>query len=392
MTSPPRRFSGGRRLAANIANVFLRGIWLILPLLAGCASVVPPESPAISSGRRVAVSWAELPGWANDDHAAAVPVFVRSCQKLDADWQDACAAARALPADVAADVARRFFERYFVPHQLIAAGGSDEGLITGYYEPLLKGALSPSVRFQYPIYARPDDLLVVDLGGLYPQLKNRRLRGRLAGGKVIPYYSRAQIDGGGRPLAGGELLWVDDKTALFFLHIQGSGLVQLPDGSVVGVGYHDQNGHPYRAIGKTLAVRGELKLEDINLFSIRQWLAENPAQADALLNQNPSYVFFVRREQAGSGPVGSLGVPLTPERSLATDTAAVPPGAPVWIATVMPDDQRTPLQKLMMAQDTGGAIRGDIRADFFWGRGAHAETMAGLMKTRGRLFLLLPRR
>lgn len=340
----------------------------------------------------MAVPWAALPGWEDDNHAAAVPVFIRSCEKLAADWQDACAAARALPAGVDSASARQFFERYFVAHRLLDAEGGDNGLITGYYEPLLKGALAPSARFRYPLYARPDDLLKVDLGALYPPLQNRRVRGRVVGGTVVPYYSRAQIDGSGRPLAGNELLWVDDKTALFFLHIQGSGLVQLPDGSIVGVGYHDQNGHPYRAIGKTLAERGELKLAEINLFSIRQWLADNPAQAEALLNQNPSYIFFVRRSQTDTGPQGSLGVALTPERSLATDAAVIPPGAPLWLATVMPDDNRTPLQRLMMAQDTGGAIRGEIRADFFWGRGARAEAMAGLMKTRGRLFLLLPRR
>ncbi|MGI9296977.1 MAG: murein transglycosylase A [Gammaproteobacteria bacterium] len=351
--------------------------------LAGCAGV--SDSP-----RRAAVSWEELPGWRADDHATALPVFLRSCEKLRGEkWRAACAAAARLSSGDG-DSARRFFEEYFSPHQLLDENGGSEGLITGYYEPLLRGATAKSARYPYPIYARPADLLTVSLGELYPELKNRRVRGRVSGGEVVPYYSRAEIDGGGAPLAGGEILWVDDKYALFFLHIQGSGLVRLPDGRIIGVGYRDQNGHPYRSIGRLLIARGEMTAAEVNLFSLREWLEKNPSRADALLHDNPSYVFFSRRDEIGIGPRGATGVMLTPERSLAADFSVVPRGAPVWLDAKTPDDGE-PLQRLMFAQDSGGAIKGAVRADFFWGRGERAEKMAGLMKERGRLFVLLPR-
>ena len=352
--------------------------------ISGCAAVAPKEPP-----RSVAVSWAEVPGWTKDRHAEALPVFLRSCEKLSGKWRPACDAAKKIPPTD--NAARLFFEEYFSPQKMLDEKGGATGLITGYYEPLLHGALSPSERFRYPVYAPPAGLLHVKLDELHPELKNKRVRGRVSGGKVIPYYSRAEIDGGGAPLAGNELLWVEDKTALFFLHIQGSGLVRLQDGRIIGAGYADQNGRPYRSIGRILVERGEMPLAEVNLFSLREWLQKNPQKAEALLNENPSYVFFNLRDKVKDGPIGSLGVPLSPERSLAADTLAIPPGAPVWLDTVMPDDNTTPLKKLMFAQDTGGAIRGNIRADFFWGRGARAEKMAGLMKTRGALFVLLPR-
>ena len=385
------RFIGGKHAIMALMKLIV-GLWLAL-LLGGCAVVLPDSAPdsVSDSARHVAVSWAELPGWGDDTHATAIPVFLRGCPKLGGEWTAICAAAKALPADVDDNTARQFFEDYFVPHQLRQEDGGREGLITGYYEPLLAGALSPSARYQYPIYARPEGLLSVELGALYPDLAGRRIRARVVGKKAIPYYSRAEIDGAATPLHGEELLWVDDKVALFFLHIQGSGLVRLPDGRIIGVGYHDQNGHPYRSIGRILIEAGEMTAAEVNLFSLLAWLENNESRADWLLNQNPSYIFFVRRDTVDIGPVGSLGITLTPERSLAVDKSAIPLGAPVWLATVMPNNAKQPLQKLMMAQDTGGAIKGKIRADFFWGRGEHAETMAGLMKTRGSLFVLLPR-
>ena len=372
-------------------------IYISMFALAGCG--LPLEESPTSAASRVQVAFANIPGWNNDQHAAAISVFLNSCQKLGDEWQESCDAAvklstiidNKLPNKIDDEKARLFWQRYFIPYKLLNHKGDDSGLITGYYEPLLQGALSPSARYQYPIYARPDDLLEVALADLYPSLKGRRIRGRLHKGRIIPYYSRADIDGARAPLAGNELLWGDDKVALFFLHIQGSGLAQLADGRIIGVGYQDQNGHAYRSIGKILAQRGEMELSKINLFSIRRWLAEHPQQADDLLNENPSYIFFTRRDKIEAGPQGSLGVALTPRRSLAVDKSIIPLGAPVFLSTVMPDDEQTPLRQLMIAQDTGGAIQGEIRADFFWGRGDTAERMAGLMKTRGQLFVLLPR-
>lgn len=359
----------------------------LLVLLTGCAV------PKIAPTKHLVITWEAMSGWTTDNHAAAIPAFLRSCEKIREQnkWRHICAAAAALPKNVDDDTARLFFEKYFMPQQLLQKDNSEIGLVTGYYEPLLQGALQPSARYQYPIYARPDDLLTIELGVAYPSLQKRKLRGRLANGKIIPYHSRADINGESNPLAGHELLWVDDKVALFFLHIQGSGLVQLPNGDIIGVGYTDQNGHVYLSIGRLLAQRGDMELEDVNLFSIRQWLEQNPQRADELLHSNPSYIFFTRRDAVAEGPIGSLGVTLTPERSLAVDNEKITLGAPVWLDTVMPDDGKTPLQQLMMAQDTGGAINGDIRADVFWGRGTRAEKMAGLMKTHGRLYVLIPK-
>ena len=357
------------------------GILLAL-FLAGCAA---PQTV------RQSVSWSELPGWSEDSHAAALPVFLRSCPRLGEEWSEACTAAKSLPSPADDRTVRAFFESYFMPHRQQDKDGGEDGLMTGYYEPLLEAALTSSPRFRYPLYARPEDLLSIRLESLHPELKNKRVRGRVSGGEVIPYYTRAEIDGDISLLSGSELFWVDDRDALFFLQIQGSGLVRLRDGTIVGVGYSDQNGHPYRSIGRMLAKRGAMEVADINLFSLRQWLKNNPQEATTLLNENPSYVFFSRRDNAGAGPQGALGVELTAERSLAVDKTSLPLGAPVWLSTVMPDDSQTPFQRLMVAQDTGGAIRGGVRADIFWGRGERAEKMAGLMKHRGQLFVLLPR-
>ncbi len=386
-----------RHCSARVARASLSQ-WLCLSavcLLGGCALYTPADTSDTTadtpSDNLRTVLWGDIVGWNEDSHAETIPVFLRSCPKLKEKWHKACDAAAALPENVSDKAAREFFETYFLPYQLHDKDGGDSGLITGYYEPLLRGDKKPSSRYPYPIYTRPGSMLQVDLSELYPSLADQRVRGRLKNGRVIPYYSRAEIDVENSPLAGDELLWVEDKVALFFLHIQGSGLVLLPSNEIIGVGYADQNGHPYRSIGRLLVERGEMELADVNLFSIREWLKNNPSRADELLYDNPSYVFFTQRKKVDIGPIGSLGVILTPKRSLAIDPSVIPPGAPVWLNAASPDDDAPPLAQLMMAQDTGGAIRGDIRADVFWGRGQEAETMAGLMKSRGQLFVLLPR-
>lgn len=298
---------------------------------------------------------------------------------------------RALCADVALfpepddQIARAFFETRFVPHALRA-----DGFITGYYEPLLHGSRTRTERYRYPIYRPPDDLLTVDLGALYPELAGRRARARVAGKQVVPYFSRAEIESGKNALAGQELLWVDDAVALFLLHIQGSGRVRLPDGATLHVGYADQNGHPYVPIGRILVERGILKLEEVDLPAIRAWLKANPDSALSLLQSNPSYIFFVLRDAALPGPLGSLEVPLFPERAVAVDPKYISLGLPVWLDTTLPGATE-PYRRLVFAQDTGGAIKGPARADLFFGHGADAEERAGRMKQPGRLYLLLPR-
>jgi len=234
-------------------------------------------------------------------------------------------------------------------------------------------------------------LLVVDLGAIYPQLNGMRLRGKLVGNKVVPYHNRGQLDDDRELLRGAEILWVNSPVDVFFLHVQGSGLVELTDGSVAAVGYANQNGHPYQSIGRVLIEMGELEKDEVTLFTIRDWLKSNPERLNEVLAKNPSYVFFELRDAQVVGPTGSLNVALTPRRSIAVDRKVIPLGAPVWLQTTLPNEAQSPLNQLMLAQDTGGAIKGHVRADVFWGRGGEAEEMAGLMKQPGELFVLLPR-
>ncbi|BBP03120.1 membrane protein [Sulfuriferula plumbiphila] len=335
--------------------------------------------------------WSSLPGWQDDNLLWAWPAWLQSCTVLKTrpEWQAVCAASEALkPVD--AETVRAFFESRFALYQSRQPDGSEDGLITGYYEPLLHGSLTPSAKYSVPLYSPPADLLTIDLGSVYPELKNMRLRGRVQGNKVVPYLARADIDNGTHPLKGSELVWVDNPVEAFFLQIQGSGRIQLPDGSMMRVVYADQNGYPYRAIGRVLAERGELPLAQTSMQNIKAWGERNPDKLPELLAQNPSYVFFRELPNNGNGPMGALGVPITGGRSIAVDARAIPLGAPVWLATTLPASDQ-PLDRLVLAQDTGGAIRGNVRADFFWGFGNEAGKKAGMMKQTGRMWVLLPK-
>lgn len=284
------------------------------------------------------------------------------------------------------------------PNRLSDGLGELSGLVTGYYEPVLVASRTPSARFRHPIYGVPEDLLVVDLSAVYPELARYRLRGRREGRRVVPYHSRAEIDAGA-PLPAPVLAWADDPLAVFLLHVQGSGRLDLVEGGELRVGYAEQNGHPYVAIGKKLVDAGELRVEEADLPGIEAWARRHPERLAWLLAQNPSYVFI--RELAPTtgtkgtndygpipdGPPGSLGVPLTAGRSLAVDPRSLPLGAPVYLATTWPGETQ-PLTRLMAAQDTGGAIKGPGRVDVFWGSGEEAKLLAGRMRSRGRLWLL----
>ncbi|QYG01010.1 MULTISPECIES: murein transglycosylase A [Massilia] len=351
-----------------------------------------PEPPPAPTPPLTPVSFEALPGWQQDDVRQAWPAFQQSCSVLAtraAEWKTPCAAARSVDAGDAAAV-RRFFETYFVPNQVRNPDGSDTGMITGYYEAMLHGSRKRGGAYQTPLYRVPDDLVTVDLGGIYPDLQNRRLRGRLSGKTLVPYYSRAEIDRA--PLKGRELLWVNDPVEAFFLEVQGSGRVQLDGGDTVRVGYADQNGHPYKAIGRWFVEQGIMTPDQVSAQSIRAWLAANPARRQEVLNVNASYIFFTEQKvtDPNAGPRGALNVPLTPGRSIAIDRSILPLGAPVWLSTTMPRDG-APLQRLVMGQDVGGAIRGAVRADFFFGFGPEATENAGLMKQQGSLWVLLPK-
>lgn len=352
-------------------------------MLSACAT----RPPGIGSP----VDWSSLQNWESDNHGDAWDGFLKSCSRLGyLHWQEVCALAKAHGPLNDAE-AKAFFETHFEVRPVYAEGGGTEGLITGYYEPLLQGSREPSDEFRYPLHGVPEDLLIVDLGSLYPQLNGMRLRGKLVGNRVVPYHDRAQLHANPELLNGTEILWVNSLVDVFFLHVQGSGRVRLTDGSTVAVGYAGQNGHPYQSIGRVLIQMGELDKDEVTLFTIRDWLQANPQRLDEVLGKNPSYVFFELKDEPALGPVGSLNVALTPARSVAVDRSVIPLGAPVWLQTTLPDESQSPFDRLMLAQDTGGAIKGHVRADVFWGHGDEAETLAGLMKQQGRLFVLLPR-
>jgi peptidoglycan lytic transglycosylase A len=373
-------------------------------LIAGCAGAPgpvataqcpcgPAKPPAPPTNVFEQVTFDDLPGWTDGEQASAWPALLASCQALRFrdGWRAVCAEVAASPPPADDTAARRFLEARFVPWRLAASDGRIDGLVTGYYEPLLRGSRVRQAPFVFPLYAPPDDLLTIDLSAVNPDLRNLRLRGRLQGRKVVPYYSRAEIEAGAAPVAGKELVWVDDAVEAFFLQIQGSGRIRLGNGDVVRVGYADQNGHPYQSIGRYLIERGELQPGEASMQGIHAWAAAHPDRLGELLNQNPSYVFFRELPLAdpSAGPVGALGVPLIPQRSIAVDPRYVPLGAPAFLATTWPSSD-LPLHRLVVAQDTGGAIRGPVRADYFWGFGADAGALAGRMRQAGRMWVLLP--
>ena len=349
----------------------------------------PEPSPPVRSYE--SQDWPALPDWNNDNLAEALPAFLLSCNALKtaADWASACAAATQVrKADPMA--ARQFFESTFVPWLVHNADGGTEGLVTGYYEPLLHGSRIFGRGYRYPVYGVPPDLLVIDLAESNPDLKGIRLRGRMQDRKVVPYYTRAEIERGLAPLHGREILWVDDPVELFFLHVQGSGRVRLPGGETVRIGFAEHNGHPYKSIGKILVERGDLAADKASMQGIKQWAAKNTNRIAALLQLNPAYVFFRELPDSPLGPIGAQGVPLTPGRSIAVDVMTTPLGAPVFLSTTSPLSSR-PLNRLVVAQDAGTAIKGAVRADFFWGFGDEAGQSAGRMRQSGRMWVLYPR-
>lgn len=372
---------------------------LVLPALAGLllfgACSTGPElrqgTPAPAAGPAgeerlilAPVGFAELPGWRDDAVAQALPAMRRSCDKITrmpssqtiggdglggtaADWLAPCGAMRGI-SDGDHDGARAWFEGWFQPFRA-SNGGSLDGKFTGYYEAELRGARQAGGRYRVPLYPRPPGL-PADPG------QN--------GG--APYYSRAQIEAGALQGKVPALLWVDDAVDAHILHIQGSGRVLLDDGSMVRVGFNGSNGYKFQGLGKILQDHGKIPAGS-SMQTVRDWLKGHPAEAPALMAENPRYVFF--RLIQGDGPVGAQGVPLTPGRSLAVDPRFVPLGVPLWLDTTEPSGQ--PLRRMMVAQDAGTAIKGPIRGDVFWGAGEPALDKAGRMNSRGGYYLLLPR-
>ena len=352
-------------------------------------------------------SFESLPGWTQDNLQSLAPAFEKSCKRimkasddkpfgaLEAagtigDWQTACRDFLSLK-DPDTQTLQSYFEFHFAPHAVLS-NGKAEGLFTGYFEASLKGSRKQSERYNTPLYKRNDDLVMVQLGEFREDLKGRRIAGRVIDGKLKPYESREEIVAGDYPHKDEVLVWVDDPIDAFFVQIQGSGVVELEEGGIMRIGYAGQNGHVYYAIGRELIKRGHLTKENVSLQSIKEWLYQNPDQADAVMNTNASYVFFEEKdaEKAVSGPIGGEGIALTAGRSLAIDRSLLAYGMPVWTDIAPPIESTGRVQKLMVTQDTGGAIRGPVRGDVFWGYGDRAEELAGPMKSKGRYWILLP--
>lgn len=379
------------------------------------------------------VTFGDLEGWASDDLAGVIEAFLRSCdippkmaENRDylarpfgggshqlpggepvagriADWQAVCAEAKKLTA--APDAVRRFLEKNFTP-VAISGRGERTGLFTGYYEPQMSGSRTKTSDRAVPLIEKPVDLVSIDLGDFRDDLKGKRLAGRVVDGKLKPWEDRAAIEGAEQGKDVKPLVWIDDPVDAFFLHIQGSGRVRLASGETVRVGYAGQNGHPYVAIGKVLVERGHIALEDVSMQSIRSWLTAHPTEAGDVMRTNTSYVFFSELDvtDPNLGPLGAGGTNLTPWRSLAVDRTFHALGVPVWLETTLPSgpiadagaaqaNQLTEpllMTRLMVAQDTGGAITGPVRGDVFFGWGEEATDLAGRMKQEGRMTLLLP--
>jgi membrane-bound lytic murein transglycosylase A len=372
-----------------------------LVVLQSCAPQ-PGIPPAKAPPAKVALTtFAQLPHWADGDPRPAFTAFRQSCTALLAKqaakrdaMEDALAAicAEAPQRVASAAEARGFFERHFRPQAVVPEKGSraEEGLFTGYYEPEIAASRTRHGPYQTPAYGVPDDLVRADLGSFNPALKGEQIAGRVVKGRLLPYASRAEIEAHGlstvRPL-----FYVKDPVALFFLQVQGSGRLAFDDGSKARAVYAAKNGRPYTAIGRTLIEKGALKKEDVSLQTIRAWLHAHPAEAKAVMQTNESYVFFALTDTGGlaESSKGSQGVPLTPGASLAVDNRFHAYGTPLYIVGQMADG--APFDRLMIAQDSGSAIRGAVRGDIYWGIGDAAEARAGAMKMKGRMFALIPK-
>ena len=384
-----------------------------LALLAGCVPVPGAEAPMGLQS----VAFSNLPGWPSDKPAAALSAFVASCDRIQffppdqslggsgkaaavggkaAQWGPACAAAKGVPpADDAA--ARSFFQARFQPYLVTQASGiqatsSASALITGYFEPEVSGDTNAQGPYQTPLLGLPPDLVTFDLGLFDPTKKGVTAVGRLQDGKIVPYYDRFEIENGALDPGSLAVAWVADPVDAYFLQVEGSGRINLPDGSVMRVTYAGKNGRPYVPIGRVMVQDKLLPADGVTEQSIRAWLESHPGRARAIMDQNPSYVFLRTAPQlsAAAGPPGALGVSLTPGRSVAVDKAFLPLGAPVWLDTTDPVSH-APLQRMTVAQDLGSAIKGPLRADLFFGSGAPAEASAGAMDAPGQIYVLLPR-
>lgn len=376
-----------------LLKTLFRGLMLSsLGLMVACTTVKQEPLPSVSPEKTDVTfyeqKFAELPEASSQEWAQSLSAFVRSCRSLAKKpaWEAVCEKARVAPPSTA----QSFFQDNFAPWLVLPEGKNGQGMMTGYFEPLLYGSRTKRAPFVYPIYGVPDDLLVIDLSSIYPKLKGLRLRGKLQGRKVVPYDSRGQIQER-TDLDQWALAWVDDPVSAFFLQVQGSGRILLPDGTFMHVGFADQNGYRYRSIGNWLIKHGHLKPHELSMQSIRAWARKHPDQVKEALAQNPSYIFFTERSANGAdGPIGAQGIPLTPKTSVAVDPRYWQLGTPFFV-TVNQERPKLSFSRPVIAQDTGGAIRGPLRFDYFWGFGDEAGEAAGRQKSQVRAWILVPK-
>lgn len=368
-------------------------------------STLPPPAELPTAMFR-SVKFNELPGWDDADLKKSLRTFQMSCRAfirqdpeqvvgtdyIDLrvkDWQPACKSALTIK-PMTEEIAKDFFQKWFLPVEFF---DKKSGLFTGYYLPSVKGSLTRTEEFKVPLYEIPDDMVIADLGLFSSELKNKRIIGRLDKRKLVPYHTREEISHGVLKGKARVLAWINNPIDRLFLEIQGSGVIELGHGKSMAIGYGAQNGRPYTAIAGVLIRKGVMTRENASMQLIKNYLIEHPEEIHEVINQNQSFVFFRRLDQEGA--LGTQGVSLTPGYSLAIDTQWIPLGTPLWLNTSRPDsrnpDENTPMQRLMIAQDTGGAIRGKIRGDVFWGGGERATFIAGHMKNNGQYWLLLPR-
>jgi len=352
---------------------------LVFLLFAGCSKEPHITFSDMPETKLIKSSFGELPKWDNEDFDKALSSFIGSCKttKTKEIYGELCTRATSVKD------AKNFFTTQFVPYKIRKLKNDENPLLTGYYEPEIKGSLIKKDPYIYPIYKTPGDLVMVDLSSIYPELKNYRLRGKLEGNKLVPYHTRGDVNS--KPLKADVICYTDSKVDLFFLEVQGSGRVKLDNGNTIFIGYDNQNGYKYASIGKYLSGIGAIPIEDVSLQSINIWLKENPSRVDEVLNYNKSMVFFRQKDKAASG---SLGIELTPKRSVAVDPKYIPLGTMLYLSAEAKDVK---FNSVVMAQDTGGAIKGSVRADIFMGFGEEAKETAGKLKAPLDLWMLLPK-
>lgn len=368
---------------------------IFLLFLASCS--ISQKQNAPQELRLEARSFSDLQSFETDDLTQISQAFTLSCEavaKKDSvlqsaqikiepkDYLNACKKFQKLNTADNTQL-KHFFETNFTPY-LVTYNGNDSGKFTSYYEAELRASKTKHGKYQYPIYGKPNDLIEINLQDFDQELPNKRILGRVQNGKLVPYFTREQIEKLG--IDAPVILWGDDKVDIFLMQIQGSAVALLDDGSNVRLSYADNNGHRFVGIGGLLLKKGLLKKGEASMDKIRDWLKDNPQIADVNMNENPRFIFH--KISDAKGPIGALGVPLTAGRSLAVDSSFVPLGSLLWLETIEPDGK--PLQKMVAAQDIGAAIKGAVRGDYFWGHGEEALLQAGRMNSEGRFYILIP--